>query len=126
MPKYCYYFLHFLLILAQTRQQWRDVYRIPNSNNPTPVAKNQLLATISGIGNEWKVNFEFMATEFLENKDTNFLWIETTQGHTLVKVGVTKTNHIGFCFKLRSGVQRDCRALDGKAAARVVLNQWSG
>ena len=94
-----YYLVLTLLILVTCvkAKLWETIFKL---DARTAVAENRLLTTITEIGKEWKITFEFRATSFLQNKVTNFLWLRSSQGFTLVNVGISKTKEIGFLGRI--------------------------
>ena len=120
--KLCYCILTLCaLVTSVEARQWNIIYKLPDYDNPTLVAKNQLLTTIPEMGIEWRVRFEFRATQFLQNEDTNFLWLRNSQVFAMVSMGITKTRGIGICVSLQpNSMAKNCPNL----SIPVQLYQW--
>ena len=119
-----YYLVLTLLILVTCvkAKLWETIFKL---DARTAVAENRLLTTITEIGKEWKITFEFRATSFLQNKVTNFLWLRSSQGFTLVNVGISKTKEIGFCYHLQSSAETEkCENLPRSGATEVKSYTW--
>ena len=61
--RFCYHLITlWMLVTSAEARVWNNSYKLPDYDNPTLVAKNQLLTTIPEMGNEWTLKFEFMNT----------------------------------------------------------------
>ena len=110
-----------LLMILVKAQSWNDIYKIPNWNSPTQLAANTLLHTIPEMGKEWRIKFDFKATSYILRQNVNILRIQSKKKYTLIDVGLSERQKLGFCFKIRSN---ECITLPKSGSTFVKLNQW--